>query len=471
MSQLVTLDQATVTVSETTTFGPITWQIESGQKWFIAGRNGSGKSVLLELIERGGRVLAGAASGIPQDVVVVSDAAHLALIDRERRQYDGPDDKLEGTSVADLLTELKPVDTVLTELIRRFQLQPLLRQRFRQLSTGETKKVLFVRALASECSMLMLDEPLAGLDAASQAVALGSLADFVGDKTVLLVLNDWAALPDWVDHVAYLSDSRLAYQGPMKPAAARSWLHQMVVLTNDAQALPTPLPSSVPALSAEQALVEMRNICVRFEDRQLFDGLNWRIDPGVHWQVSGANGSGKTTLLSLITGDSPHCYTNDLTVFGFKRGSGESIWQIKQYIGYVSSALHLAYRVSGTVESVIISGFFDSVGVYQRPTAPQKSAASAWLALIGLTQARQQPFAQQSYGNQRLLLIARALVKQPALLILDEPCLGLDAFNRGLVLALIEKLIQGNQTTVLYVSHDHRDQLPSIENTLHLEPS
>lgn len=109
--------------------------------------------------------------------------------------------------------------------------------------------------------------------------------------------------------------------------------------------------------------------------------------------------------------------------------------------------------------------------MYQRPTAPQKSAASAWLALIGLTQARQQPFAQQSYGNQRLLLIARALVKQPALLILDEPCLGLDAFNRGLVLALIEKLIQGNQTTVLYVSHDHRDQLPSIENTLHLEPS
>ena len=221
MSQLVTLDQATVTVSETRTFGPISWQIESGQKWFIAGRNGSGKSVLLEVIERGCRVLTGVVSGIPQDVVVVSDAAHLALIDRERHQYDGPDDKLKGTSVADLLTELKPVDTVLTELIRRFQLQPLLRQRFRQLSTGETKKVLFVRALASECSMLMLDEPLAGLDAASQAVALGSLADFVGDKTVLLVLNDWAALPDWVDHVAYLSDSRLAYQGPMKPAAAR----------------------------------------------------------------------------------------------------------------------------------------------------------------------------------------------------------------------------------------------------------
>lgn len=468
MSQLVTLDEATFRVSEKATLGPISWQIKSGQKWFVAGRNGAGKSVLLDLIESGGRTLSGAAFGIPQEVVVVSAAAQLALIDRERHRYDGADDQLGGTSVADMLSELNPVEHVLTELIRRFQLQPLLGRLFRQLSTGETKKVLFVRALASECPTLLLDEPLTGLDAASQAQALDSLADFVGGKTVLLVLNDWAALPDWVDHVAYLADSRLDYQGPMDPAAARSWLHQMVVLTNDAQTLPIPLTRTRPELSSEQALVEMRNVCVRFGDWTLFEGLNWRIDPGVHWQVSGANGSGKTTLLSLITGDSPHCYTNDLTVFGFKRGSGESIWQIKQHIGYVSSALHLAYRVSGTVESVIISGFFDSVGVYQRPTDAQKSAATAWLALIGLTDARQQRFTQQSFGNQRLLLIARALVKQPALLILDEPCLGLDAFNRGLVLALIEKLIQGHQTTVLYVSHDHRDQLPSIKNTLRL---
>ncbi len=468
MTRLVTLDQAIFTLSETGTFGPISWQLESGQKWFIAGRNGAGKSTLLGLIEKGGRTRSGEILGIPQAVVVVSNAAQVELVDRELRQYDGGDDTLQGTSVADLLKELNPVERVLTELIQRFQLQGLLDQPFRQLSTGETKKVLFVRALASECPVLILDEPLAGLDAASQAVALASLSDFIGNKTVLLVLNDWTALPDWVDHVAYLSDSSLSYQGAMDSAAARAWLQQMVVLTNATQRLPVPLPSSVPALSAEQALVEMRNVRVRFEDRQLFDGLNWRIDPGVHWQVSGANGSGKTTLLSLITGDSPHCYTNDLTVFGFKRGSGESIWQIKQYIGYVSSALHLAYRVSGTVESVIISGFFDSVGVYQRATAPQKSAASAWLALIGLTHARQQPFAQQSYGNQRLVLIARALVKQPALLILDEPCLGLDVFNRGLVLALIEKLIQGRQTTVLYVSHDHRDQLPSIQHTLRL---
>jgi len=469
MSPLVTLDQATFRFSETGTLGPISWQIESGQKWFIAGRNGSGKSVLLGLIEGGGRIQSGQARGIPQNAVVVSAAAHLALIDRERHQYDGADDKFKGSSVADILSELNPVDKVLTELIRRFQLQPLLGQRFRQLSTGETKKVLFVRALAANCPLLMLDEPLAGLDDGSREVAMVSLADFVGGKTVLLVLNEWAALPDWIDHVAYLSGGRIDYQGPMDPTAARSWLGQMVVLTNEAQALPAPLPSSVPGLSAERALVEMRDIRVRFEDRVIFDGLNWRIDPGVHWQVSGANGSGKTTLLSLITGDSPHCYTNDLEVFGFKRGSGESIWQIKQYIGFVSSELHLAYRVSGTVESVIISGFFDSVGVYQRPTAAQKSAAASWLALIGLTGARQQPFTQQSFGNQRLLLIARALVKQPALLILDEPCLGLDAFNRGLVLALIEKLIQGRETTVLYVSHDHRDQLPSIKNTLRLE--
>ena len=160
MRQLVRLDQAMFTLAEAVTLGPIDWQIEAGQKWFVAGRNGSGKSVLLGIIERGGAMVSGEAIGLPQDAVVVSAAAQLALIDRERHQYDGADDTLKGTSVAEILGELNPVDEILSELIHRFQFQPLLKQPFRQLSTGETKKVLFVRALASRCPLLILDEPL-----------------------------------------------------------------------------------------------------------------------------------------------------------------------------------------------------------------------------------------------------------------------------------------------------------------------
>jgi molybdate transport system ATP-binding protein len=212
----------------------------------------------------------------------------------------------------------------------------------------------------------------------------------------------------------------------------------------------------------------MRQIHVAYGDRVVLTQFDWRIESGQHWQVTGANGSGKTTLLELITGDSPHCYTNDLTVFGYKRGTGESIWQIKQYIGLVSSALHMAYRVSSSLENVLVSGFFDSIGVYQKPSEAQRQIVGAWLQRLGLDAVRQQPFNQQSYGNQRLLLIARAMIKQPALLILDEPCLGLDAPNRALVLALIEQLIARAQTTVIYVSHDARDRVDSISNTLAL---
>ncbi|MGO2580526.1 MAG: ABC transporter ATP-binding protein, partial [Halomonas sp.] len=174
-------------------------------------------------------------------------------------------------------------------------------------------------------------------------------------------------------------------------------------------------------------------------------------------------------VLSLITGDHPQCYTNDIFVFGFQRGNGESIWQIKQFIGYVSTNLQWEYRVSTSCKNVIISGFYDSIGMYTKPTDSQKKIADQWLALLGMTERADQPFNKLSYGDQRLLLIARAMVKHPPLLILDEPCLGLDEMNRQLVLALIEKICQGFETTVLYVNHHAEDQITGIEHYLGLE--
>ncbi len=187
-----------------------------------------------------------------------------------------------------------------------------------------------------------------------------------------------------------------------------------------------------------------------------------------HWQLTGANGSGKTCLLNLITGDHPQCYSNDIFVCGYQRGNGESIWDIKQHIGYVSSALHWDYRVSISCRNVIISGFNDSIGLYAKATDLQIETADRWLELIGLYERAAQPFKQCSYGDQRLLLIARAMVKHPHLLILDEPCFGLDDMNRQLVLALIEKICAGSETTVIYVNHHAQDQIAGIEHYLAL---
>ena len=194
--------------------------------------------------------------------------------------------------------------------------------------------------------------------------------------------------------------------------------------------------------------------------------MNWTIERGQHWQVTGPNGSGKTCLLNLITGDHPQCYVNDIFVFGMQRGSGESIWDIKQHLGYVSSALQWEYNVSVSVKNAIISGFFDSIGIYQKYSDRQSEIADQWLYLLGMEKRANQPFSQLSFGDQRLILIARAMVKHPPLLILDEPCLGLDDLNRQLVLALIEKICLGSETTVLYVNHRSQDNIPGIQNHL-----
>ena len=224
----------------------------------------------------------------------------------------------------------------------------------------------------------------------------------------------------------------------------------------------------LPPLDAEAPLVRLTGATVRYTDNTVFENLDWTIEPNEHWQVTGPNGSGKTCLLSLITGDHPQCYTNDIEVFGFQRGTGESIWQIKQYIGYVSTALQWEYRVSTSLRNVIISGFYDSIGLYTKSTDTQKAIADEWLAVLGMADRSDEPFNKMSFGEQRLALIARAMVKHPPLLILDEPCLGLDDMNRQLVLALIERICQTNETTVLYVNHREEDRISGIDNHLAL---
>jgi molybdate transport system ATP-binding protein len=182
----------------------------------------------------------------------------------------------------------------------------------------------------------------------------------------------------------------------------------------------------------------------------------------------GPNGSGKTCLLNLVTGDHPQCYVNDINVVGYQRGQGESIWDIKQHIGYVSTALQWEYRVSISLQNVVISGFYDSIGLYEKATDSQQMIAREWLNLLGLADRANQPFNRCSYGDQRMLLIARAMVKHPQLLILDEPCQGLDEANRQLVLSLVALICASSETTVLYVNHHAGDRIKGIDRILNM---
>ena len=449
----------------------INWRLEPGQVWAIMGASGSGKSALAAALAGTGDVTTGTVEGIVENVGIVSLEAQAALIERERLRDDSDitDKVYDGTPVREILAEVSIDPDLLTRLTSLFGLEDLLDRGFRKLSTGETRKILITRALTSKPELLVIDGPFEGLDAQTVPLISEILQQISIELPMVLVINRFDELPEFVTHVALLEKGRLKTMVETRNKPALDLLSQLLHLKTADIRIPDAIPGETsPPLNNDDPLVNIRDASIRYTDNLVFEHLNWRIEPGQHWQLTGPNGSGKTCLLNLITGDHPQCYTNDIFVCGYQRGSGESIWDIKQHIGYVSSALQWDYRVSISCKNVIISGFYDSIGLYNKATDLQEETATQWLKILGLQDRAGQPFNQFSYGDQRLLLIARAVVKHPHLLILDEPCFGLDDMNRQLVLALIEKICAGSETTVIYVNHHAQDQIEGIDNYLAL---
>ncbi len=460
---------ATIRLSDSFCLEALDWRISPSDVWAVVGPNGSGKSALMAGLAGEGKLIGGVISGLPERISLVSLEAQAELIERERERDDSDltDIIYEGTPVREMIDEVGPDSDLLAELIDRFGFESMMDRGFRKLSTGETRKLLLIRALSSRPELLLLDEPFEGLDSRTIPLVHECLSKLAGRIPVVCVFNRARDIPDYVTHILFLDEGRIRRIVDRNDRGSEDILQQLLNLRRPDVMIPPPEPGSRPPLPDPDApLAILRKAAIHYGEKTVFENLDWKIETGQHWQLTGPNGSGKTCLLNLITGDHPQCYNNDIQVFGYQRGSGESIWDIKQHIGYVSTALQWEYRVSISAVNVIISGFHDSIGVYQRTTDAQQQIAREWLALLGLE--ANQPFNQLSYGDQRLLLIARAMVKHPRLLILDEPCLGLDDLNRELVLALVEKICEGAETTVIYVNHHAEDRIRGIDHFLTL---
>ncbi|ELB2783383.1 molybdate ABC transporter ATP-binding protein ModF [Vibrio alginolyticus] len=445
------------------------WKINTQQSWGIFSADGDIGSLLGDLIcdemspDSGEIEL----NGLSVAQVSLSEQQRLLERELEKDDTDFLDRIDQGSTVYSLILEQNQ-DTNLTEqLVNDLDLSHLKDSGFRVLSTGETRRVMLARALATQPDLVLLDNPFTGLDIAHRAAHARYLHSLSQNVQLLITFSRESDMPEWINSIALFSAGKLDSTmdksswdnhpiiGQIKSQSKQQSEEMMSLIRQHQHSTPFNNP-----------IFELKNGAVEYTDKKIFTGLNWRIDKGQHWQVKGPNGCGKSTLLGLIFGDHPQCYSNDIDIFGKKRGTGETIWEIKQHIGMVSSALHLQYRVNCSALEVILSGFYDSIGLYNQPTRKEMDIANEWLDILHMSQYKKTSFKQLEYGQQRLLLIARAIVKQPTLLILDEPYQGLDFLGRRLVKNTLELIARENLSQLLYVSHYQEDRLDSIKNEL-----
>ena len=467
MSSII-IQQGSFKLSDTQTLELPELMINKGDSWAFIGANGSGKSSLARVLSKELVPLLGKVINTFNAPIRLSFEQLQKIINEEwqRNNTDllSDDEDDTGYTAAEIIQFNHKDNEYCLELAAKFGISDLLSRRFKYLSSGETRKVLLCQTLMGQPDLLVLDEPFDGLDIYSRN-NLSELLYSLSEKglTLVLILNRFDELPEFIENMGIVADCKLSLSGKRESVLANTLITQLQHSEKIKQlSIPeTEDPTNDNGLDNETPRIILKNGVVSYNDKPILHGLNWQVNPHEHWQIIGENGAGKSTLLSLITGDHPQGYSNDLTLFGQRRGSGETIWDIKRHIGYVSNSIHQEYRVSTNVITVIISGFHDSIGLYQTPSDRQIQLAHEWLRLLGFPEKiAQQPFHSLSWGQQRLVLIARALVKHPAMLILDEPLQGLDGINRLLVLRFIDVMLSQGTTQLLFVSH-HQEDAPS----------
>jgi len=485
----LTLDRVAIRLRDRFVFDGTCWQIRSDEQWAVIGPNGAGKSTLVKALAGELPIVRGTAvydfPGEPGLAYPGADGrvARVAFDTEKdfhgvRAGYDSFGSEQDGqVTVAESLfwessTEKSIRKESLREIARDLGMEHLLGRAVHLLSNGEAKKVLLARALLRFPSLLILDEPYEGLDERAKE-ELKALVDSVmsGPMRVVLVTHRFEEISPTVSHVLCVKDCRVMMQGSreemLKPGMI-SRIYGQGELGEEGKEFYFKSQQEMQP-SGSQELIRMKNATVRYGGHVVLDHVDWTVRGGENWTVLGPNGAGKSKLLELITGDNVQGYANDIRIFGRKKGSGETIWEIREKLGVVSAEFQIRYQKRIPACDVVCSGFFDSVGLYRGCTEEQHRAARQSIGFLGMADLAARRFDFLSHGQQRLVLLARAMVKSPLLMILDEPCEGLDYANRRKVLEAIEFIGSRTATNLIYVTH-HKEEIPRcITHTLVLE--
>ncbi|MBL7817840.1 MAG: ATP-binding cassette domain-containing protein [Saprospiraceae bacterium] len=461
----------------------IDFEIKPNENWAIIGENGSGKSTLLRALA-GKKFVPKGQIERQQDLKIVllaGDFQANRLVQQAyqfyQQRYNADAANLAPTVYEIVQNQLKPLNTThaasvilppkdyddleVERVATLLKINHLLHQKVVTLSNGETRRVHLLMALLKQPHILLLDNPFVGLDAASRQ-SLQNILNTIANSGVSIVLVCAAAeIPDCMTHVLVLKNGEIAHI--LRGDTIEHFKTEKVDNQRNIDKSKWSKIYIEPQNNHFQYALRMRQVSVVYNNRKVLNGIDWTVQKGEKWALLGPNGSGKSTLLSLIMADNPQGYRNDFDLFDRKRGSGESIWDIKKRIGFVSPELQLYASTSAPVWAVVATGLFDIAQLIRPLTKAEKETVDTYLDCFDLLDLQNKRLHQLSSGQQRKVFLARALVKNPPLLILDEPCQGLDSANMVYFRELVNETVVSLNKTLIYVTH-YEEEIPTCVN-------
>lgn len=453
----------------------VSFTLNPKEHLLITGESGSGKTVLAKALT--GRLFHNGTVDfetnghcIKPSVLFVEQHYHFKNLSNVNSfYYQQRFNSFDADDAPSVEAELKKVlpggsagssDERVLELLMYFDLSHRIHSPLLHLSSGEHKRFQLIKALLQSPQVILLDEPFTGLDIQTRAKLKQAINKMAGNGTTCILICDPADAPGCITHIAQLDGGRLeTYQSNKTFIDKGPAINQQISFD---------LPPQELNVNFTEAVV-FNKVNISYGNKHILCDLNWQVKHGDKWLLKGKNGAGKSTLLSLITGDNPQAYANDIYLFGKKRGSGESIWDIKKNIGYVSPELQWYFDTGISCYQAVASGFFDTIGLFRDLNHSQEKHIKEWLRYFELEDCSRKLLASLPAGKQRLALLARAMVKNPPVLILDEPCQGLDHHQKDQFIQITDAVCKNAQRTLIYVTHYHEDVPSCVNKVLELQ--
>lgn len=480
MQKIIKIENGETRLPEWSMAAPVNFELCSGEHIAIVGPNAGGKSMFMDMVT-------GRHPLIPRFVtydfapstksLVADNIKYITFKDSYgasdgayylQQRWNQHDIDEETPTVEKLLDDaylMSGTNTDEHRLLRQhlyelFHIEPLLDKYIILLSSGELRKFQLTRTLLSDPRILIMDNPFIGLDVETREQLKQLLTVLSQERAlqIVIVLSKDDDIPSFITHVVEVKDMRVGEKCTISDYLAKREGCPKRVLDKALESEILNLPYNNNEYRATE-IIKMNNVSIRYGARTILKDFNWTVRCGERWALSGQNGAGKSTLLSLVCADNPQSYACDIELFGNHRGTGETIWDIKKHIGYVSPEMHRAYKHDIPAIRIVASGLKDSVGLYVKPNEQEYETCRFWMHIFGIEDLAERTFLKLSSGEQRLILLARAFVKDPELLILDEPFHGLDNTKRQMVTDIIEAFCRRNNKTLIMVSH-YKDELP-----------